>query len=104
MAEKHGRRVGDILPDVLKRLRVAEKTEEVKLLHEWPEIVGEAVSRRSQPLAVRKGLLVIAVENSAWMQEIRFHQKELLERVRQRHPKLKVKGIRLVLERERDEE
>ena len=104
MAEKPSLRVGDILPGVLSSIGMDEKMEEAKLLKEWPEIVGEAVARRSAPRCIIKGQLYIEVENSAWMQEIRFHQGKILERIKERFPGLKLKGIRLGLQRKRDEE
>jgi len=96
--------IGDILPGVFKRLGLEEKIEEGKLIGAWPAIVGETVSKRSRPRGIKRGILVVEAENNVWMQEIRFHQSEILDRIRERFPKLRVKGIRLELERERGEE
>lgn len=94
--------VGDIIPEVLRGLGLDAKMEEARLLRQWPDIVGEAVSRRSRPKEIRRGLLVIEVENNVWMQEIRFHQKEILSRIGKLFPKLRLKGMRVELERKKD--
>ncbi len=97
-------RVGDVLPGVLDSLGITGRMEEARLLEEWTEIVGDAVSKRSRPEGLHQGVLVVEVENNVWMQEIQFHRQEIAERVRERFPGLKLKGIRLRLERKRGEE
>jgi predicted nucleic acid-binding Zn ribbon protein len=98
------KKVGDILPRVMKDLGLEEKVEERRLRRDWAEIVGGAVARRSRPRCVRGKTLFIGVADNVWMQEIRFHQQEIVEKVRKEFPKLDVKSIRLELERERNTE
>jgi predicted nucleic acid-binding Zn ribbon protein len=93
-------RVGDILPQVLATLGLEEKFEEGRLLKRWPEVVGEVIANRSRPRVLTDGILHIEVEGSVWMQELWFHQREIIERVRETFPKLTVTGIRLEIKRE----
>jgi predicted nucleic acid-binding Zn ribbon protein len=104
MGAKHGKPLGEILPGVLKNLGITERIEEESLFGSWREIVGDAVARRSAPRRINKGILIVGVENNAWMQEIRFHRKEILARIKERFPGVPIKGIRLELEREREAE
>ena len=99
--EKRSGNVGDIIPGVLKGLGLDAKMEEARLLRQWPDIVGEAVSRRSRPREIRRGLLVIEAENNVWMQEISFHRKQIKKRIMERFPRLEIREIRLVIEREK---
>ncbi len=94
-------KVGAILPQVLADLGLDEKLEEGRLRQGWPELVGDVIAKRSSPRVVRGGILHIEVEGSVWMQELWFHQKEIVERVREEYPKLAVTGIRLEIKRER---
>ena len=98
------KKVRDILPEVMKSLGLDAKVREAQLNRSWPEVVGETVAARSRPGAVRKGVLLVEVENNAWMQEIRFHQSEIVKRIQEQFPELQVVGLRLVLEREREAE
>ncbi len=77
--------------------------EEVSLRSRWREVVGDAVAAQSRPLDIRGGLLFIAVGNNVWMQEMRFHRRRIMERIRDIFPGLKVEDIRLVIEREKSE-
>ncbi len=97
-------RVGALLGGVLKGLGLEGKLEEGKLREQWPRIVGEAIARRSRPRTVRGTTLIIDVENNVWMNEIRFHQSEIIRKIREEIPKLKIEDIRLKLERERERE
>ncbi len=98
------KKVGDILPGVMKSLGLDVKLREANLVQEWRSVVGEAVASRSKPTVVRKHILLVEVENNAWMQEIRFLQRKIVERIREQFPELEVEGLRLMLEREREAE
>lgn len=100
-AERPEKQVRDILPEVFRGLGIEARIEEVRLGEEWASVVGELVASRSRPGEIRDGTLFVEVENNVWMQEIRFHRKKMIERIRERFPGLGVKGIRLVIERER---
>ena len=96
-------RAGAILPKVFRAMGLEGKMEAVRLRAEWVEVVGKVVAARCRPGDIREGTLFIMVENNVWMQEIRFHQDRILRRIRKRFPGLRVKGIRLFIEREKSE-
>jgi predicted nucleic acid-binding Zn ribbon protein len=98
------KKVGDILPGVMKSLGLDTKLRETQLAREWREIVGTTMARQSSPGGVRSGVLLVEVENNVWMQEVRFHQREIIARIRERFPELGVEGLRLQLKREREAE
>lgn len=43
-----------------------------QLWRKWPEIVGESIASQTHPVGYDRGVLVIYVKNSAWMQELSF--------------------------------
>ena len=94
-------RVGAILPQVLATLGLDEKFEEGRLQQGWPGVVGEAIAKRSRPRVLREGILHVEVEGSVWMQELWYHQKQIVDLVREAFPKLPVTGIRLEIKKER---
>lgn len=98
------RRIGDLLPGVLKELGLEGKLDEGRLREEWPSIVGEAIAQRSRPLTIRRKTLFIEVENNVWMNEIQFHRNEIIRKVHKEFPALEIEDIRLKLERERERE
>ncbi len=103
MEKRPARSVRDVLPGVLKSLGLDERMDEARLLKDWSGVVGEAIFRHSRPRKIRGGRLLVEVENNVWMQEIRFHQGEILEKIQKMFPRLGLKGIRFELERKRDD-
>jgi len=97
---KSAARVGDIIPRVLEIMGLDDKFEEMRLIQGWAEVVGPVIANKSRPRMLRDGILIIEVENSVWMQELWFHQKQIIDRIAQEFPKVEVKGIRLEIERE----
>lgn len=104
MKKDPSHQVGDLLPGVLKELGLEEKLEEGRLRREWPRIVGEAIARRSMPVRARGATLIVEVQNNVWMNEIQFHRREIVRKIRKEFPRLKIEDIRLELEREREGE
>jgi len=97
---KASARVGEILPRVLEIMGLDDKFEEARLMQGWAEVVGPVVAKKSRPRMLRDGILIIEVENSVWMQELWFHQKQIIDRIGKDYPKVKVTGIRLEIEKE----
>ena len=100
MDEKPSAKVGEILPRVLEIMGLEGKFEETKLLQGWADVVGGVIAGKSRPRTLRDGILYIEVENSVWMQELWFRQRQIIERIKKEYPKIEVKGIRLGIERE----
>ena len=97
---KNSESIGKILPAVIRNLGIEQKMEEVSLRSRWREVVGDTIAARSRPLDIRGGTLFVAVGNNVWMQEMRFHETRIIERIKHRFPGLKVAEIRLVIERD----
>lgn len=103
-AEKNPKSIDKILPAVIRNLGIEQKMEEVSLRSRWREVVGDVIAAQSRPLDIRGGILFIAVGNNVWMHEMRFQRTRIMEKIKYRFPGLKVKEIRLVIEREKSEE
>ncbi len=105
MREKKGPgSVGDIIPAALRLLGLEDRMNEGRLVKDWSLIVGDLLASKSGPLEIRDGLLIVEVRDNSWMQEIRFHQKRIIEKINDRFPDLGVTAIRLRMERVRDGE
>jgi predicted nucleic acid-binding Zn ribbon protein len=47
----------------------------------WTELVGPSVAAHVEPLSLRKGRLVVSVEDPAWATQLRFLEAQLLTRL-----------------------
>lgn len=82
---RHGlRKVSQVLPGAVGRDEVLRTAKAQQILREWPEIVGEGLASRSRPDRYSKGTVWVAVQGSAWAQELRMRKDMILERLRTR--------------------
>jgi predicted nucleic acid-binding Zn ribbon protein len=89
--------VGQVMPRLLKHLKIDAKINEHRGILGWRESVGETVARRTETLCVRRGTLWVAVENSVWMQELSARRKEILERLATYAGRGTIRDIRFVM-------
>jgi len=78
------RRAGQILPAAIGRDEVLRTARAQAVLRDWTAIVGESLAERSQPDRYGKGAVWVAVEGSAWAQELRMRKDVILGRLRER--------------------
>jgi predicted nucleic acid-binding Zn ribbon protein len=65
----------------------------------WPKIVGETVAKHCEPVGYDRGRLYVWVKSSARMQEIRFFEFTIRDKVNQHVGRTWVRGIRFTLDR-----
>lgn len=70
-----------------------------KIWRFWPQIVGETFGKHCEPVGYDRGKLVIWVKSSARMQEIRFFEKTLKQKVNEHVGREWVKYVRFTLDR-----
>jgi predicted nucleic acid-binding Zn ribbon protein len=71
-----------LLGQAVNRSEVLRAAKAQKILRNWPDIVGEQMASRSQPDRYDRGTVWIAVNGSAWAQELRMASETILERLR----------------------
>lgn len=75
------KRLFSILPDAIGRKEVLRAARAQKALRAWPEAVGTLLSTKSVPDKYDKGILFVAVEGSAWAQELRMLAPTILAKL-----------------------
>jgi hypothetical protein len=71
----------DILEETVDALGLRERLRAIRALLHWEEIVGKTVAAAAQPESLKEGKVFIAVKSSAWIQELRFQQQTILQRL-----------------------
>ncbi len=79
------RAVGEVLRKILPKLGLEQQVRQSQIVEDWEKIVGATVARHARPVALRDGLLTIAVDNSMWLSELSRYQKPLLLRKVRQH-------------------
>ena len=78
------RKLGHMLSPAIGREEVIRAAKAHRVLREWESIVGKSMAERSYPDRYDHGTVWVAVEGSAWAQELRMQKDQILERLRER--------------------
>ena len=73
----------DLLGSALGRDEVLRAGRAQRVMRRWPEIVGEALAKRSWPDRYERGTVWVAVQGSAWASELRMVKARILSRMRE---------------------
>jgi hypothetical protein len=73
---------GDLMPGVLKDLRIDRRQAEAEVVKVWNTLLDPNIVAHAQPTGMRKGTLFVTVDSSVWLSEIvRYRRKEILNRL-----------------------
>ncbi len=86
------------LAQVLRQIGRDQRGVHPEIWARWSDIVGLNLGKRTFPRSLYRGTLVIAVSSSAWMNELAFLKRTLLERLAEEVGPKTVKEIKLVLD------
>jgi predicted nucleic acid-binding Zn ribbon protein len=81
-AKPAGRAVGDLMPQVLARLRLEERVAESQIQTVWKRTIDPLLAQHAQPAGLVRGTLFVNVDSNVWLSEIvRYRRHEILERL-----------------------
>ena len=89
--------IGDILGKLVSKAKWNLKLKQYSLWKEWDSIVGTRLAGHAQPLRWNGATLVVGVNDLSWLQELRMMESEIIEKIRQQMPDLKIAGIHWTL-------
>lgn len=76
------RNLADIMPQVLKDIRVDSRRAEAEIIKVWNNLIDPRIVAHAQPTGLHKGTLFVTVDSSPWLDEIvRYRRKEILDRL-----------------------
>ena len=77
-------RVQTALGRLLRRIDPEDRLRAYRVWRFWAEEVGDAIAAHAQPVALRAGVLTVAVDAPTWLQELQFLKDTLRERLNAR--------------------
>lgn len=75
------KKLGQVVPGALGRESVLRTARAQRTMRHWEDVVGTSMAARSWPERFEKGTLWVAVEGSAWAQELRMSKDRILARL-----------------------
>jgi predicted nucleic acid-binding Zn ribbon protein len=88
------RSVADVLPSLLKELRIDARQGEAEIVKVWNSTIDPNITAHAQPANLAKGTLFVNVDSSVWLSEIvRYRRKEILDRLQNSFGKTLIQKI-----------
>jgi len=88
------KRLGEVLPRLYAKIGLAERLDEARIEAIWQEAVGKEVAARARPVKFKGGVLHVRVSHGAWLQELRFREREIARGLERKLPGLRIEAIR----------
>lgn len=85
--------VSEVLKRVLVRRGMERRIKELWILPQWREIVGEKISKHTQPITVKKGNLFVRVDSSGWLTQLTYLKEKIISQINQREASNLIKNI-----------
>ena len=62
----------------------------------WEEVVGDKISKNTEPQSVEHGTLTVSVSNPAWRQELVFKKEEIIKQLNKKIGENTIKELRFI--------
>jgi len=64
---------------LLQVYKMSDKMDEISLVKEWEELMGDTIARKTKNVQLKKRVLVIEIESSVLRHELSFAKEKLKE-------------------------
>ena len=88
--------IASTMDDLIQSFGWQTKVAEGELFSNWKELVGDRVAESSFPEDLSKGILTVRCKSTAWATQLRLMGADILAKISERLPDLKVKEIRFI--------
>ncbi len=89
--------LGEALRAALSRFPAGGELANFPIWTEWIDVVGTTIARHARPLRLRRGVLVVEVDDVEWMHELQYLKHDLRSRLNQRLERPAVRTVFLAL-------
>lgn len=68
--------------------------DDIRIWKIWDGVVGKKIARHARPSSIKKGVLLIKVTDSVWVQELEFMAETIKERLNSKLQREAIKKVR----------
>jgi len=86
MYRKHGTgQMRDVVGSFLKKIEGGAAKKGSAVMEAWRSVAGEGAKEHTLPVSLKKGTLVVAVENSVWLYKLTLEKETLLKKFNEKY-------------------
>jgi predicted nucleic acid-binding Zn ribbon protein len=74
----------DVIGSLFREGGLPFDLDDVRIWQVWEDAVGALIARHARPSWIKKRLLRVTVSDPVWLQELRFQEQEIREKLNQR--------------------
>jgi predicted nucleic acid-binding Zn ribbon protein len=79
MRKSNTQKIGEVISDYLKELRIDKKVLETRLVNSWPSIVGPTIARQTDKVYIRNGVYYIHISSPVLRNELSYMKTRIAE-------------------------
>ena len=87
------KKINSLLTDYFKETKFLEVKDSLIISRTWENIVGKTVAKNTEIINIKHGIIVIKTTSPVWRNELNFEKENLLQKMKEKEPKLKIKKI-----------
>lgn len=84
------------LEKALRGAKLDKAVKQYSAIDLWPEIVGKNISRNTEAVDIRHGVLMVKASNSTWRQELMFKKEDILKKLNEKIGNKLIRDIRFI--------
>ncbi|MGE5195667.1 MAG: DciA family protein [Deltaproteobacteria bacterium] len=87
------------LSELIAQRGYARVRGDAQLQSAWAEAAGAAIARQTRAVAIRRGVLHVAVDHAPLLSELAgFYRQALLEKLQEKHAGLRIRDVKFKLD------
>lgn len=79
MKRHNDQKINEVLGDMVNKLRLKPKLNQVVIRDAWTEMMGPSIARYTKKITLRKSKLYITIESAPLRQELSYGKEKLLD-------------------------
>ncbi|MGF1584235.1 MAG: DUF721 domain-containing protein [Bacteroidales bacterium] len=79
MRKSNTQKIGEVISDYLKDLRIDKKVLETRLINSWPSIVGPTIARQTDKVYIRNGVFYIHISSPVLRNELSYMKSRIAD-------------------------
>jgi predicted nucleic acid-binding Zn ribbon protein len=79
MRKSNTQKIGEVVSEFLKEMKIDRKITETRIINSWPGIVGPVIARHTEKVYIRNGVFFVQVNSPVLRNELSFMKSRLIE-------------------------
>jgi predicted nucleic acid-binding Zn ribbon protein len=79
MRKSNSQKIGEVIGDYLRELKIERKILEARLVNAWPSIAGPAIARQTEKVYIRGTVYYVHVKSPVLRNELSYMKTRIME-------------------------